>query len=82
MAKARTISGRIGNPGKARLYAPSFAGTEAGTLIVVVEYPSLQSLAESDQKLANNAEWQAMVGEIMGAGFKVVSQSLVTEVTY
>lgn len=82
LAKARTIAAKLGNPGKARLYAPSFGGTDVNTCVIVVEYPSLLAMAEAEPKMAASAEWQAMVGEIMGGGFKLVSQSLVTEVVY
>ena len=35
MAKIRTIAARNNNPGKARLFAPTFAGAEVGTLLIV-----------------------------------------------
>jgi len=82
MAKIRTIAARNNNPGKARLFAPTFAGNEVGTLLIVVEYPSMQAMAEGGQRMDSDPEMQSVVGEIMGGGFKLVSQSLVTEITY
>jgi hypothetical protein len=82
LGKARTVAVSLHNPGKARLYAATFAGDEAGTFIVTVEFPSLQALGEADPRMQASAEWQKVIGELMGSGFKPVSQSLVTEVPY
>jgi hypothetical protein len=82
LVKARTVAASLHNPGKARLYAATYAGNEAGTFIVTVEFPNLQALAEADPRLQASAEWQKVIGELVGSGFKPVSQSLVTEVPY
>jgi hypothetical protein len=82
MAKARTISATYKEVGKARLFANTYGGNEAGSFIITVEYPSMQAMAAGNGRMQASKEWQQMVGEVMASGFKPVSQSLVTEVPY
>jgi hypothetical protein len=82
LSKARTVAASLHNPGKARLYASTYAGDGAGDFIVTVEFPNLQALAEAEPRMQASAEWQQVIGGLMASGFKPVSQSLVTEVPY
>jgi hypothetical protein len=82
LAKARKIAATYKDPGKARLYASTYAGNEAGSFVITVEYPSMLAMAQAEGRMQASKEWQDMVAEVMATGFKPVSQSLVTEVPY
>jgi hypothetical protein len=57
-------------PGKAPLYASTYASDEAGTFIVTVEFPNLQALAEAAPRIQASAEWQQVIGGLMASGFR------------
>jgi hypothetical protein len=75
------IQTKYQSAGKARVWQSTWAGSEAGRVIVTVEYPSLRSLAESDDKTRGAPELATLIGELDASGIKVLSDSLVTEVS-
>ena len=69
---------RLEGTGKLRIWKAKYAGSDAGTVVVAIEYPSLTSLATDDKKTAADPA--------MGAGIrgldkmrKSVSDSLYSE---
>jgi len=55
-----------------------FAGDEAGTVVVSIEYPSLSALAADDEKMRTNAEIAAWLKGLDKVR-KVVSDSIYRE---
>ena len=69
---------RLDSLGKLRVWRAKFAGTNAGTVIVAIEYPSLVAYAEDDRKMSADAaymSWTRGLDRIR----KIVSDSLYIE---
>jgi hypothetical protein len=69
---------KAGSAGKIRVWRARFAGDEAGSVVVSVEYPDLEAVAADDKRMAENAEvsaWLKGLDKIR----KIVSDSLYTE---
>ncbi len=84
LAEARNnekIFERLGIKAERSYSQASFAGPNAGTVAVVIEYPSLASLAAAQEKLANDAEWQRYIEKITAWGMTVESNSLWVDIT-
>ena len=82
MKRGNAIAQKTGNHGKARLWANSFAGPEAGKVIVVIETPSLSLMAADGVKMRTDPEWTKLFADAETLGFKVVSESLATEIPF
>jgi hypothetical protein len=80
MKRADTIAQKIGNRGKARLWALTFAGDNSGKFVIAVESPNLGAMAADSAKMRATPEWQKLIADVDESGFKVVSQSLAMEV--
>jgi hypothetical protein len=80
--RMEAIQTKYQSTGKARIWEGSWAGSEAGRVIVTVEYPSLRSLAESQDRTRGVPELEALFAEVDASGIKVLSDSLVTEVSH
>ena len=65
-----------GSAGERRLWANVWAGPNAGTAIVTIEYPNLAALGD-DGKIVNSEAYQEVAQEFFGAGFRVASRSIV-----
>ncbi len=77
--RADAIAQKSGSLGKARSWISAYAGPNAGSVIVVVEYPSMVALAESTTKMRATPEWQQLVAEAQASSVKLVSDSIVVE---
>jgi hypothetical protein len=72
------IQTKYQNAGRVNMWESSWAGSEAGCVIVTVEYPRL-SLAESDDRARGAPELVPFFGDLDASGIKVLSEFLVTE---
>lgn len=61
LEKGREIMKRIGVPYQIRLWQGTFAGPNAGSIVVVIEYSSLAALADADAKTRADKEFQTWV---------------------
>jgi hypothetical protein len=77
-------NGFKGNPCKGRFLQATFAGSEAGTYIAVIECPSMEALARSNQILNADAQFRKLnadvVAKIQAAGGKGLSRSIYQDV--
>jgi hypothetical protein len=69
-----------GSPARIRVWQARFAGDEAGTVVVSVEYPSLAALAADDALFAGNADVRAWL-KGLDAIRTIVSDSIYRELT-
>ena len=74
------MTAKYQSTGKVQWWEYSWAGTGAGHLVVVVEYPSLLSMAQSNERLMGSPEYAKWIADVESSGIKLVSQSLLTEV--
>ncbi len=84
LAHAKTnekIFERLGIKATRRYMRASFAGSTSGAIIVVIEYPNLVSLAEAQEKLANDAKWQKYIDKITSLGMSIETNSLWVDIT-
>ncbi len=77
----QAIFKRLGIKARRRYLQASFAGPNAGSVAVVIEYPSLAALAAAQEKLANDKEWQSYIDDITDADMTVESNAIWVEVT-
>jgi hypothetical protein len=75
------IQSKYQSTGKAHIWEGTWAGSESGRVIVTVEYPSLLSLAESADRTRGAPELASLIAELDASGIRVLSESLVTEVS-
>ena len=77
-------NGFKGNPCKGRFLQATFAGSESGVYIAVIECPNMEALARSGQMLNADAQFRKMNGDvaakIQAAGGKALSQSIYQDV--
>jgi hypothetical protein len=69
---------RLESTGNLRIWRAKYAGRDAGSVVVAIEYPSLTALAADDRKLAADpamAGWIRDLDKIR----KIVSDSLYSE---
>jgi hypothetical protein len=69
-----------GSPGSIRIWRGRFAGSDAGAIVVSVEYPSLEALAKDDALMAADPElrtWLQGLDKLR----KIVSDSIYQELT-
>jgi hypothetical protein len=76
--KSKELFKKAGSPGQIRVWRARFAGREAGTVVVTIEYPGLEALAKDEGNLATNPEWLAMLAELAKIR-KIVSDSVYVE---
>jgi hypothetical protein len=69
---------RLEGVGKLRIWRAKFAGSNAGSIVISIEYPSLGALAADDKKLAGDAAFVAWVRSLDKMR-KIVSDSLYSE---
>jgi len=79
LAKGQALMKASGSPAQIRVWKARFAGPEAGTVVVAVEYPDLAAIAADDPKLLANSEYQAWIKGLDELR-KIVSDSLYEEV--
>ena len=76
--RGKAMLKRLESPATIRVFRARFAGSEAGTVVVSVEFPSLTALAASDAKAAADTEYQTWLKGLDKIR-KVVSDSLYDE---
>ncbi|MEQ1880590.1 MAG: hypothetical protein ABL878_06400 [Burkholderiales bacterium] len=69
---------RVDSAGNLRIWRTKFAGSDAGNVIIAIEYPSLTTLAADDKKLATDPALSAWVRSLDKMR-KIVSDSLYSE---
>jgi hypothetical protein len=69
---------RLESSGNLRIWRAKYAGRDAGSVIVAIEYPSLSALAADDKKAAADPALGAWVKELDKIR-KIVSDSLYSE---
>ena len=69
---------RLESTGNLRIWTPKYAKSDAGSVVVFIEYPSLTALAADDKKAAADAAFGAWV-EGLNKMRKIVSDSLYSE---
>jgi hypothetical protein len=77
--KGQALIKQKGGSAILRVWRARFAGSEAGTVTVSVEYPDLSTFAADEKKLAADAEYQTWF-KALGKLRKIVSDSLYDEV--
>jgi ABC-type sugar transport system substrate-binding protein len=55
----KEILKKLGLPAQTRVWQATFAGPQAGTIVVVIEYPNLAALADADAKTRADKDYQA-----------------------
>jgi len=58
IGKGREIMKKLGSPAVTRVWQARFAGPEAGTVVVSIEYPSVAAFAEDYARIGGSAEYQ------------------------
>jgi hypothetical protein len=79
--KNEKIFERLGIQARRRYMQATLAGPNTGTLIVVIEYPSLSAMAAAQEKLGNDAEWQKYIDKIRDAEMTIENMSVWAEIT-
>jgi hypothetical protein len=73
-----------GNPCKGRFLQATFAGSEAGTYIAVIECPNMDAFSRSGQMLNADPQFRKLnadlISRLQAAGGKLLSQSLYQDV--
>lgn len=69
---------RLESTGNLRIWKAKFAGSNAGSVVISIEYPSLTALATEDKKMAADAAFGAWVRSLDKMR-KIVSDSLYSE---
>ncbi len=67
---------RLGIKATRRYMQAGYAGSQAGTIAVVIDYPDLASLAAASEKLDGDAEWQKYIDKVIEAGMTIESNSI------
>jgi hypothetical protein len=78
--RGKAMMKRLESPATTRIWRATFAGSEAGTVVVSVEYPSLAAFAKDDAKFTADSEFQAWLKGLDKIR-KIVSDSLYNELT-
>jgi hypothetical protein len=78
LEKGKEILRRIGSPAQLRVWQTKFAGEDAGTVMVQIEYPSLTAYAADDVRVGANEEYQTWLKGLDKIR-KIVSDSLYRE---
>ena len=76
--KGNELMKKLGLQGHVRVWKARFAGSEAGAVVVSVEYPSMAAFAADDAKAGASSEYQAWLKGLDKIR-KIVSDSLYGE---
>jgi len=69
---------RLGSKSTVRVWRARFAGPNAGSIVVAVEYADMATFAKEDSMIASDAQYQATL-KTMSQMRKIVSDSLYEE---
>lgn len=76
---ARQIMAKAGSVGVLRVWVGRYAGTNAGSVVVTVEYPDMMSLAKDHEELyKKNEDFKAWLARLSGMR-KIVSDTIYEE---
>ncbi len=78
MSALRADMQRLGIKSTVRVWRARFAGPNAGSIVVAVEYADMATFAADDARIAGDAEYQGTLKE-MSKMRKIVSDSLYEE---
>ena len=78
LERGEAILKEAGSTGTIRVWRAGFAGPDTGSVVVSIEYPSLQALAADNAKLADHDEFQTWLKGLDSIR-KIVSDSLYNE---
>jgi hypothetical protein len=78
LEKGKEIMNNLGIKGSVRVWRATFAGPNAGNIIVAIEFPDMHALADAEAKIRTDKNYQAWLGE-MAKNRAVISDSLYTE---
>ena len=76
--KGRQVMKSLGVQATTRVWQARFAGPEAGTIVVSIEYPSMAAFADAYAKTNASSDYQNWVKDLDKVR-KIVSDSLYTE---
>jgi len=76
--KGKAIMKRLETSGVTRVWRAKFAGPNAGSVVVSLEFPNMAAFAKDDAKIAADGEYQAWL-KGLDKFRKVVSDSLYSE---
>ena len=75
LARGQELLQKMQSPAKIHAWRARFAGPEAGSVVVTVEYPNIAALASDDAKIAASEEYRAWIKGLDKLR-KIVSDSL------
>lgn len=75
LARGQELLQKMQSPAKIHAYRARFAGPNAGSVVVTVEYPNIAALASDDAKIAASEEYKAWIKGLDKLR-KIVSDSL------
>jgi hypothetical protein len=78
LQEGQALLTKKGSPAHIRAWVARYAGPEAGSVVVSVEYPDLAALAKDDALFASDAEVRAWL-QSLGKIRKIVSDSIYEE---
>ncbi len=78
--RGKAMLKRLGSRAEIRIWQARFAGPQAGTVVVSVEFPSLTAFAEDDAKVSADSEYQTWLKGLDKIR-KIVSDSLYNELS-
>jgi hypothetical protein len=78
LEKGKGIMNALGITGSVRVWRATFAGPNAGNIIVAIEFPDLSAFADAETKIRGDKNYQAWLGE-MAKSRTIISDSLYTE---
>lgn len=58
IAKGQAMMKKLGSPAIIRVWRARFAGDNAGSIVVAIEYPSLMAMAKDEQLVQADADYQ------------------------
>ena len=79
LAKIRSVLTRLGSKSSMRVWRTRFAGSDAGAIIVSIEYPDMATFAAEDAKVQADPEYTALLKGLDRVR-KIVSDSLYEEI--
>ena len=79
--KTRAIFKRLGIDARRRYLRASLAGDQAGSIAITIDHKSLKAMAEAQEKLQNDEEWQKYVQWIVDKGMSIESNSIWVDIT-
>ncbi len=75
------IAKKYDSTGTARVWLSTLAGANTNRVVLVTEYPSMVSMAQSNAKVLPSAESQQLAAEFAAAGMRVTWNGVEMEVT-